>query len=198
MTIRGSKIQLVAIAALTMAGCAHAPGQPSARVATLNPLGARGLVRGPVVEVPGLPVGTSQKVIGKYKQYKISGTGTLKALDEAKLDVGARLGAKIGPVMVWKDITFAIAKTTDATWPLLFTVVNVTDKETHVNKARVLTAENGTTTFKLDDNSSAIIAADGLGTARVQAQDFDLTFGKAAGKFLADAAEAAGATLRRE
>lgn len=170
----------IALAILTLSGCGtqviRAPHSGKAaqpfRVAN----------RGPIVEVPGVPVGVQQKVAGKYKTYKITGTGTLKALDEAHLDVAAKLGAKVGFVTVTKDVTLAITRRTDTTWPYQFTVKNLSDKETFENKAQLVSAANGQTTFKMDDGTTSLIAADGKGSVRVVNGDFDLTFGKAAGR----------------
>ena len=168
----------IALAILTLTGCGTQVIRPSYNKAQ-NPF--RVANRGAIVDAPGVPVGVAQKCAGKYKQYKIVGTGTVKTLDDAKLDVVAKLGAKVGPITVKKDVTFAITRREDATWPFLFTVKNLTDKETFENKAQVVSSTNGTTTFKMDDNTTSLIAADGAGSVRVVNGDFDLTFGKAAG-----------------
>lgn len=168
----------IALAILTLTGCgtqvlrpAHLKNNQPFRVAN----------RGAIVDAPGVPVGVEQKCVGKYKQYKIVGVGTVKTLDEAKLDVVAKLGAKVGPITVKKDVTFAITRREDAEWPFQFTVKNLTDKETFENKGQLVSSENGKSTFKLDDGTTSLIAADGQGTVRVVNGDFDLTFGKGAG-----------------
>jgi hypothetical protein len=168
----------VALATLLLAGCGTHVLRPSA--STKFHSVPRGMSRAAIVDVPGVPVGVSQAVSGKYQKYKIKGTGLIKALDEARLDVAAKLSAKIGPITLTKEVTFAIARRDDAAWPYQFTVKNLTDKETFENKAQVVSAENGSTTFKMDDGTTSLIAADGLGSVRVVNGDFDLMFGKAA------------------
>lgn len=168
------KFLALSIVALTLAGCGTTTRIGTGFKATPS---VRALTRALIVDAPGVVVGVEQKVSGKYKIYKISGLGTVKALDESSLDVVCKLSAKVGPVTVTKNVTFQITRTTDATWPYRFLTVNTTDKETFDNKAQLVTSENGKTTFKLDDGTNSVIAADGLGAVRVQNADFDLTFG---------------------
>ncbi len=169
----------IALAILTLSGCGTQVYRAS-HIKSNQPF--RAASRGPIVEVPGVPVGVQQNVAGKYKTYKIKGTGTVKALDEAHLDVAAKLGAKVGFITISKEVTFAITRRGDTAWPYQFTVKNVSDKETFENKAQIVSAANGQTTFKMDDGTTSLIAADGQGSVRVVNGDFDLTFGKAAGR----------------
>lgn len=170
----------IALAILTLTGCGTTAIRAPHNLKATQPF--RVANRGAIVDAPGVPVGVEQKCAGKYKQYKITGTGTVKALDESKLDVAAKLGAKVGFITVKKDVTFAITRRDDAAWPYQFTVKNLTDKETFENKAQVVSSANGTTTFKMDDGTTSLIAADGQGSVRVVNGDFDLVFGKAAGR----------------
>lgn len=134
-----------------------------------------------IVDAPGVPLNTQQSCVGKYQKYKIKGVATIKTLDASMLDVVARLGAKVGPITVNKNVTFSLTRRDDEEWPYQFIVKNLTDKETIANKARKISSENGTTLFLLDDGTQSTFAADGKGSARIASGDFDITFGKASG-----------------
>lgn len=168
----------IALAILTLTGCGTQVTRPNHIGKSNQPF--RAATRGPIVDVPGVPVGVKQNVSGKYQKYKIKGEGTVVALDATRLDVAAKLGAKVAFVTITKEVTFAITRRDDTTWPYQFTVKNLTDKETFENKAQIVSAANGQTSFKMDDGTTSLIAADGKGTVRVVNGDFDLTFGKGA------------------
>jgi hypothetical protein len=131
-----------------------------------------------IVDLPGLAIGVDLPLVGKYQSFKITGTGKINALDAAHLDVKAHVTAKIGFISQTKDVTFALTRGTDPAWPFQFTAVNVTDNQTFAHKAALTTHTAGSSTFKLDDNSTAVVAADGKGSARIVYGDFDLTIGK--------------------
>jgi len=164
---------------VTLTGCGSQALRGTPQIRAIAPV--RTASADAIVDAPNVPVGVQQNCVGKYQKYKIKGVATIKTLDASVLDVVARLGAKVGPITVNKDVTFSLTLRDDAEWPYQFTVKNITDKETIANKARKVSVENGTTIFLLDDGKQSTFAADGKGSARIASGDFDITFGKATG-----------------
>ncbi|MEB3284542.1 MAG: hypothetical protein VKN33_04585 [Candidatus Sericytochromatia bacterium] len=173
------KVLALGMAIMTLSACGVQPLRNTSYVRRMSPV--RTLNTDAIVDAPGVPVGVQQNCVGKYQKYKIKGVATIKTLDASLLDVVARLGAKVGPITVKKDVTFTLTRRDDTEWPYQFTVKNLTDKETIENKARKVSSEDGTTIFLLDDDTNSTFAADGEGTVRIASGDFDITFGKEAG-----------------
>jgi hypothetical protein len=161
--------------AVLLAGCGTVSTTTGQHVLNSAP---HALADAPIVDLPGLPLGTDLPLVGKYQSFKITGTGRINALDAAHLDVKAHVTAKIGFISQTKDVTFVLNHGADPAWPYQFTAVNVTDNQTYAHKASLTAHTPGSSTFKLDDNSTAVVAADGKGSARIVYGDFDLSIGK--------------------
>jgi len=165
---------MVVALGLVVAGCGVA-GSPLTRGASA----VRGLDAGTIVDLPGVPLHQALNLTGKYQKYDLTGSGAINTLDAGKLDVAATIVAHWGFFSQTKQVTFSIANRLDAQYPYAFLAVNVTDHQSYPHNAKLTSHDTGKMTFTLDDNTTAVITADGQGNAGILYGDFNLAIGGA-------------------
>lgn len=159
-----------------LAGCGTLQSLPSAPYGH----GFAAFDDAPIFNLPGVKVGVSMPLSGDYQSIHITGTGQLDALDATHMAMSATASAHIVFITETKQLTMNVTKTQSAQWPYGITAVNVTDHKTYTHQAKLQsqTPDGLTSTFVLDDGSSAQIAADGKGDFKVVYGDFTLIVGQ--------------------